>query len=168
MSNKIKDTFKKAPWSLIGIGCLGILLLIWGSFPRKKSSPVATQELQVRLQIGEEEKLTEILSLAGIGNIRVMITYKDEGKKHVATDENIETTYENGKVTSIKENSQVVRMRNNSGEIGLILVEETPKVSGVVVTSSRPISTAQKLKIIEAVRALWDLPLGRIVVLGKE
>ena len=86
----------------------------------------------------------------------------------MAEDKSVETTYDGSGVRSVKESTEVVRMKTASGETGLVLVQESPKVSGVVVTTSKPLSTAQKLRIIEAIRALWDLPLGRIVVLGKE
>lgn len=167
MLEKIKEVLQKIPWPFFVVGFVGVVLLIWGSLPEKKPAPVIEATLE-RPQIGEEEKLAQLLSSLGIGSVKVMITYEDEGKTHVAEDKSVETTYDGSGVRSVKESTEVVRMKTASGETGLVLVQESPKVSGVVVTTSKPLSTAQKLRIIEAIRALWDLPLGRIVVLGKE
>lgn len=157
--------WKKIPWPLLGIGLLGIVFLVWGSLPTK---PKKIEIQPIKTPVGEEEKFMELLSTLGLGNIKVMITYSDTGRIFLATDEKIETEYEKGQLKTIKEDRQVVRMRQESGETGFVLHERTPTVSGVVVTTSRAISTNNKLMIIEAARALWDLPLGRIVILGKD
>ncbi|HHY18867.1 MAG TPA: hypothetical protein GX522_03130 [Firmicutes bacterium] len=160
-----KDFIKNIPWPLVGLGLLGLILLFWGSIPTK--APKTEVELQ-RPQKGEEEKLSELLSTLGLGQFKVMLTYEDGGRLYLATDEKIEREYDKGQLKSIKEDRQVVRLRKDSGESGYILHEKVPSVSGVVLTCSRKLSSAQKLMVIEAVRALWDLPLGRIVILGKE
>ncbi len=160
------EFFKKIPWPLVGIGLLGVILLIWGSLPKEvaKSEPSTVE----RPEKGQEEKLTELLSGIGLGQFKVMLTYNDNGRLYVAADEKVETEYDKGQVKSVKEDRQVVRMRENNGESGFIIHKKEPEVSGVVITCSRKLTSSQKLMIIEAVRALWDLPLGRIVILGKE
>ena len=163
-----KEYLQKIPWPLVFFGILGLVLLIWGSFAGR-SSPKTKQEItQESSPQDEEEKLRELLSSLGLGSLKVMITYQDNGKLYLATDIKTETEYDKNQVKSIKEDREIVRMRQDNGETGYILQRQAAKVSGVVITLSKKISTAQKLMLIEAMRALWDLPLGRIVILGKE
>ncbi len=164
-----KEFWQKIPWPLVLLGILGLVLLIWGSFPSRRSSQNTKIELtQEKPQKDDEEKLKELLSTLGLGNLKVMITYQDNGKQFLATDLKMETEYEKNQIKSIKEEREIVRMRQDNGETGYILQRQAAKVSGVVITLNKKISSAQKLMLIEAVRALWDLPLGRIVILGKE
>ena len=163
-----KEYLQKIPWPLAFFGILGLVLLMWGSFAGHSSSNTKIEKTTAESPPqDDEEKLKEILSTLGLGSVKVMITYSDNGKLYLATDIKTETEYDKNQVKSIKEDREIVRMRQDNGETGYILQRQAAKVSGVVITLNKKISTAQKLMLIEAVRALWDLPLGRIVILGR-
>lgn len=122
----------------------------------------------------EEKKLKEILSnIKGVGNVEVMITY--ESTKEIVpalntTESNDITEGDNSNGTdTIRSRTDSTKsvVISNSNEV-IILKEIQPKVKGVMVVAEGVDNIVVKNNIINAVSALFDIPINKIVVFDKK
>ncbi len=130
-----------------------------------------------RQSMTDKDQLEERLELAlsnieGVGKVRVMITYKDNGTQVVEKDGNSSsssTTEEDSsggtrKVTESERNETTVY--NSTGGDGepFIAKELTPAIEGILVVAEGGNKTSVKQNISNAVLALFPVEAHKIVV----
>jgi len=179
---------KKKNSFLLILLLLGVLLMFAGSF-FKSASPKPTPEYsQIEYQDNfpdnniqenyEKEltgELTDILEqMEGVSNVRVLITYEksEEAVYAQVTEESRKETTEKDTEggtrdiieTTMKE-EYVLLQEGGGGERALLLMENKPKVEGVLVVAKGAENAELRLKMLRAIQSLMGLPAHRIAVL---
>ncbi len=121
----------------------------------------------------EKRLETVLLSVDGVGEVRVMITLKDNGMKQLQSDtvrehSNTGETDSAGGSRSIQEGREeysTVILNNGTGDGPYITRETNPEIEGVLVVAQGAGSAAVKTEIYEAVQALFNVPAHKIKVL---
>lgn len=176
----------------IGVDKLIIILicgvaLIYLSVPSDKDDNKDTGEIEVTnknsIEISGneynrelEERLKEILNrIEGISEVNVMITLKCGNESVVLTEDTIQ---ENKKIdkngnevdseqSEYKREEVVVYEKNSKGEtVPYVVKENVPKVEGVAVVAKGAGNAENMLKITSIVKALFDVEVHKISVVG--
>ncbi|MBQ3544069.1 MAG: hypothetical protein IJA34_03615 [Lachnospiraceae bacterium] len=123
-----------------------------------------------------EYRLKEILNrIDGISEVNVMITLKSGNESVVLTEDSIQEnerrdTDENGAVSEqseYKKEEVVVYEKNSNGEtIPYVVKENVPKVEGVAIIAKGAEKTENMIKITSVVKALFDVEVHKISVVG--
>ena len=151
-----------------------ILLLIYAStFNTKKSENVTTTTLTTEEYATYlENKLSNVLShINGAGNVSVMVTLECGVEYVYATNKTEETTSStvSGTTTSQTTITEEIILVSVSGKASpIILKENLPKVSGVVIVASGANNISVRLELQKAVEALLEIDENDIEILvGK-
>lgn len=185
---------KKIEWKDIGISKLFIMLgagvlLVLMSFVGFSDQNYSREGIVENKQSGEteiyitettyedllEDKLRNVLVLAkDVGKVEVMITIKATGEK-IALKEQTETkstTCEadgqggSRDITEDERTELIIYKKNSDGsQIPYIVKEMMPEIEGVVVIAEGGGNTLTVNNIIDAVMALFDVPIHKIKVL---
>lgn len=123
-----------------------------------------------------EERLEEILShVSGLGETKVMITLKSDGRKLVEKDmEHSEGKEEagtqEGTVSSSQSNSEstVYQKDAQGNEIPYVTEELEPEIEGVLVIAQGAGNASASAEITEAVMALFGVEAHKIKVMKME
>ena len=116
-----------------------------------------------------ERKLTNVLkNVSGAGKVSVMVTLSSS--LEIVYAENIDeknnsTISETSTTSSINTSQNTILVKNNGANMPLIVKEILPEIKGVVVVSEGAKDVNVKLKIIQAIKALLDIPSSNIQVL---
>ena len=115
-----------------------------------------------------ENKLTLLLSkVKGAGEVEVMISVKTGSSINIAESTETKTTMSGGNEVTTVSTSPIL-IASNGTENPIIISENLPEVSGVVVVSSGASDINVKMYLITAVQTLLDLPQDKIQILvGK-
>ena len=147
---------------VIAIFCSILLFIYFSTFKTKKTTEntlttLTTEEYANYL----ENKLSNVLAhISGAGNVSVMITLCCGVEYVYATDTTEETTSQttNGTTTTKTTKKEEVLLVSVSGKSSpIILQENLPKVSGVVVVASGAKNISVRLELQKAVEALLDV-----------
>ena len=121
-----------------------------------------------------ERRLEEVLlAVEGVGEVKVMITLKDNGEKQLQSDtlreqsSTSETDSSGGSrsVQEAREEYNTVIMNDGSSDSPYITRETVPEIEGVLVVARGAGDTSVKTEIYEAVQALFNVPAHKIKVL---
>lgn len=122
----------------------------------------------------QEERLKSILSrIDGVGEVYVMITIKAGASKDVLMEQDIsyedtdETDSAGGKRKkyTYSEDNQTVYVTDESGNtFPYVISENAPKIEGVAVIAKGADSAVTKQKIINVIKALFDIEINKISV----
>ena len=121
-----------------------------------------------------ERRLEEVLlAVEGVGEVKVMITLKDNGEKQLQSDtlreqsSTSETDSSGGSrsVQEAREEYNTVIMNDGSSDSPYIARETVPEIEGVLVVARGAGDTSVKTEIYEAVQALFNVPAHKIKVL---
>lgn len=121
---------------------------------------------------GLENKLEQIIgSMEGAGQVRVMITLKDNGEKILDKNQPYESESrsdkEEGKEsesTSIKSDQNTVLVEEGGNTVPIVIQERYPEIEGVFVICEGGDNQAVAIHIKEAVQALFSIDAHKIVV----
>ncbi len=188
-----KGIFQYADYKLFILALLGILLMLFGSFfsstePRgllsRGEEELSPQEIQYQGQdkVSPEKKLQESLEevlshVQGVSNPSVFINFNSGTQKVFASDfeENLKETQEQDNeggvrdTTELNKRAEIVIKRGSQGEeIPLIIEEIYPQIQGVLVVAEGVENPNRKSQILDAVKAVLDLPPHRVVVLPRD
>ncbi|WP_405729110.1 hypothetical protein [Anaerotignum sp.] len=143
---------------------LGILLLAAGrSFSDSKEEElpqtVAATETADR---ATERRMAEILSkIQGVGQVDVMLTYRQTEEKTIAHNE---TREENGE--NLRTEQTAILLEDGDGATQpLVLTETGPVVEGVVIAAQGADQPAVAAALNQAAQALLDVPAHKVAVL---
>jgi stage III sporulation protein AG len=119
-----------------------------------------------------ENQLQELLArVSGVGEVRVMITLKSDGKKIVEKDLEQSQNEEQGDTpsSSAQSSEETVYQKDSQGnEIPYVTEQEAPEVAGVLVIAQGGGNASVKQEITEAVMALFGVEAHKIKVMRME
>ncbi len=112
-----------------------------------------------------EDRLAGVLaSMDGVDNVQVMITLKDHGENIVEKDKSISnSSEERGSQNNSDEKTVTSKSDDYDGPYVKQVLE--PNIEGVLICCTGGGNPDTVLKITEAVQALFDVPVHKIVVL---
>lgn len=157
----------------------GVLLLVVAiptdSTTKQEEPVIQTEGMKVYGTESKEEllekKLEEILrTVNGIGEVKVMITLKSDGRKMVEKDERTSssgsvTGTENGVLQENFEEDTVFQRDSSGNEIPYVAETAEPEVAGVIVAAQGADHGAVAAEIMEAVMALFGTDAHKIKVM---
>lgn len=112
-----------------------------------------------------ENKLTSVLSTVdGVGDVHVMITLKDHGENIVEKDA-VKSNNIEGANNSNSYEEKTVSSKTQDYDGPYVKKTIEPGIEGVIISCQGGGNTELVLKITEAVQALFDVPVHKIVVL---
>lgn len=121
-----------------------------------------------------EKRLEEVLlTVDGVGEVKVMITLKDNGEKQIRSDtvrehsDTSETDSAGGSrnLQEVREEYSTVILNDGTGDSPYVTRETAPEIEGVLVVAQGAGSASVKSEIYEAVQALFNVPAHKIKVL---
>lgn len=131
----------------------------------------AYMEKYIKLQ---EERLKSILSrIDGVGEVYVMITLKAGASKDILMEQDIsyedtdETDNAGGKrkkYTYSEDNQTVYVTDENGNTTPYVISENAPKIEGIAVIAEGADSAVTRQKIINVIKALFDIEINKISV----
>ncbi len=188
-NNFIKKIGRDKLILICGAVAVLIICLIWEEKNDKASdkqyadSAVLNNENDSRDKFGiymekyvreQEEKLKSILSrIDGVGEVYVMITVKTGASKDILMEQDIsyedtdETDSSGGKrkkYTYSEDNQTVYVTDENGNTYPYVISEKAPKIEGVAVIAKGADSAVTRQKIINVIKALFDIEVNKISV----
>ena len=131
------------------------------------SNSYYTSSLEYAKEI--ENKLVSVLSnISGAGKTTVMVTLSSSLEIIYAEsvdEKNNSTISETTSTSSTNTSQNTIIVKNNGENMPLIVKEILPNIKGVVVVCEGAKDVSIKLKIVQAVKALLDIPSNNIQVL---
>lgn len=185
-NNKKKESFKKiVDPKLIILILLGVGLMLFSSYFRspgggallegkREEGVTAVLQKSISPEKNMENELEKILNeIEGVSKVSVMLSFHSGPKYTYASniEENLRQTEEmtsDGATRDITENNhknQIVLFQDGQGESPLIIEEVYPKVQGVLIVAQGVENPHKKSQVVEAVKAILDLPSHKVVVL---
>ncbi|MDO9536280.1 MAG: hypothetical protein Q7J85_13380 [Bacillota bacterium] len=178
------EAVRKKNYFLLLLLIFGIILMFSSSFFGTKEAPSYVDDLpektrEASLPDTYEKDLMRSLQyvleqIDGISNVHVFINFeKSEESFYAQThEETLRETTENdreGGVREIHESSRkqdyVLLREAGGGEKPLLLSENMPRVSGILVVAKGAEISSLQLKVVRAIQSLLNLPVHRIAVL---
>ena len=168
---------------IIAICGVVLVMLPTGSKSKNKSNSVVKEEKETEsiIEISEDEycnnlekRLENILSgVKGVGNVKVMITFKSTSEKVVLKEISYDKSSENGGEgkanvrESYKEQEAVVFKEDSDGNtIPYVIKENVPEIEGIAVVAEGGDNKDIILKITNVVQALFGVSPHKISVIG--
>lgn len=157
---------------LIGIG----LMVLPGLFSRGTEEAAVPQRVEAPDRRAYEKELEERLSailstLRGVSQVSVMVTLEDSGETYYAQNESsdLKNTADGTHREDNRQSDGSLALKNDAGggQSPVKLKTVTPRVSGVLVTAKGVGEAAVQTDVINAVRAVLDVPAHRVQVLEK-
>lgn len=115
-----------------------------------------------------ESRLKTVLSkIKGAGNVEVMISIKSGLEFEIATNEESTSTTK-GNETTTTSSSKPIIITNDGQESAIIISENLPEITGVVIVSSGADNTFVKLNLLTATETLLNVSQNKIqIFVGK-
>ncbi len=162
---------------------LGVFLMLGSSFCsrlREEKSYSAAETPLIPPAVEDEKDVRELRAMLeqirGVGTVSLFLTYESMGRFEPVTDgdETVRRTVEedgSGGSREILEETRretYVILRDLQGKENPLIVEERkPRFRGVLVVAEGAEDPAVKAMLVEALRAVLDLPAHRITVLPR-
>ncbi|MGN0438809.1 MAG: stage III sporulation protein AG [Lachnospiraceae bacterium] len=136
-----------------------------------------TENLNTDAYISQLENKLEktIQTMEGVGEVEVMITLKNNGKKiyekNLNYESNIENLQEDGKKEEknvIKNNPETVIVETSGDTSPIVVSENYPEIEGVLIVCQGGNDADVEIHIKEAVEALFCVDAHKIVVCKKQ
>lgn len=142
----------------------GIVLLLLPA-DKKEEAPESSDSLQQFSLTEVEKKLGDILSsLDGAGNVKVMLSVKDEGQRIIAKDR--EVSESGGDESSSERKEETVLVSSGSSKEDVVALGYIyPEYQGALVAAEGAKSARVRLDITEAVSAVTGLSADNIKVI---
>jgi stage III sporulation protein AG len=181
--SKIKEKLNKIPNNkrtqyLIIIVMIAVILAIY--FSTFTTDDTAKPDATVSSAIEKSEsaeldlngQLENILSsIEGAGAVRVMITYESGTEIVPATSENTETTTTNDESDgstktseTVRKQTDIVTVQDQSESSALVLKEKMPEVKGVIVIAKGAGDIGVKMNLLKAVQTLLNISADKVDV----
>ena len=116
-----------------------------------------------------ENKITNVVSqISGAGKVTTMLTLASSLEIIYAesTNEKNDSTVSSGSTTtSTNSSSETIIVKNNGDNSPLVIKEILPKIKGVVIVCDGAKDVKLKMEIVQAVKALLEIPSDNIQVL---
>lgn len=158
------------------IFALILVLILFGNFnvqstssSTRKISVSSTYQTSTEYAQMIESKLKSILqNIKGAGDVEVMISVKSGTSLKIAENSEEVTTSNSSDETTTTTTTEPIIIESGESKGPIIIGENLPTISGVVVVSSGASNVAVKLNLMYAVQTLIDVPQEKIQILvGK-
>ena len=115
-----------------------------------------------------EKRLKNVLGkIKGSGNVEVMITIENGIEYEIATDNESSTISKDGQTTTTSSSKPII-ITNDGQETPIIISENLPKITGVVIVSSGADDVFVKLNLLTATETLLNVSHNEIqIFVGK-
>ena len=159
---------------LLGILLLVILIPVPGEKEKKESPETTAEVYKLETEENLEAQLKNVLQkIAGVGEVELFITYKDDGKMIIEKDESIseELVQEadgSGGTRTTTTNQKELQTVYAEGDFPYVIQELTPTVEGVLVVAEGAGNVSVKKQIQEAIEALFGLDAHKISIMKME
>ena len=158
---------------LVGIGLLVLPGLFHGRAGQKPMQNDREVSEWLSYETELEERLETILStLRGVSQVSVMITLEDEGEIYYARNESadIKNTTDGMVQEDNRQSDGTLALKNDAGggQSPVKLKMAKPRISGVLVTAKGAENISVQMNVMNAVRAVLDVPAHKVQVLEKE
>ena len=169
-----KKLFTVTVWVIIAVAAMAAVGNIFGSDSDKKAEDGDNKSADSAISSAydyinrEEKNLSEKLSrVSGAGTVTVAVSVDDIGESVLARNVSTsnEQSGEEGENSSSRDETVVLKGGSGSGE-PIVVAENMPKISGVVVISSGAGDEHIKNELYESVKALYGIPSHRIKILA--
>ena len=154
---------------LIGVAILALTGLPGKSSAKKDETRAAAAFDREEYTSVLEQRLEKALSsVRGAGKVSVMITLSDSGQNIYAQDEQSEKKTSgtaDSSASSSVDSSFVLKNDSGGGQSPLLVRNDLPRVSGVLVTAQGADDAEVKNNLVSAVRAVLDVKAHRVQVL---
>lgn len=169
---KLKALFKseKRVRILALLGVLGILLLCLSEFLPHTRTAQKEDTAKTQIDVNDfcaqtEKKLSELIAqVEGAGRVQVMLTIESSDEKIYAADEKSNAKTD-GDAEQKSYDSQYVLVDGASGDTGMLLKTNAPKVKGVIIVCDGGENPAVANQITNAVSAALGVGANRVSVL---
>lgn len=160
---------KKPNMIVVWIIVAALAILALSSFVETdKKSETAESEFIDSTEYGREQELrleSVLKKIDGAGNVSVFIKLEDGGERVTAKDEkSVVEEKQNGESHTKQFETNVVLSDRGSDSLPYVIKERTPQIEGVLVVASGAADESVKMKIYEAVKAVYGMPPHRIQV----
>lgn len=169
---KLKALFKseKRVRILALLGALGVLLLCLSELLPHTRTAQKEDTAKTQTDVNDfceltEKKLSELIAqVEGAGRVQVMLTIESSDEKIYAADEKSNTKTD-GDAEQKSYDSQYVLVDGASGDTGMLLKTNAPKVKGVIIVCDGGENPAVANQITNAVSAALGVGANRVSVL---
>ena len=188
---------KLQKWKELGLSKMGILLLagvmlfllsnLWETntgWEQENQILDESMETSWQKEVGEmaeyldyqEKRLEDILSnMAGVGEVDVMLTASSSEEKVVLSDnpskqshtEEVDSQGESRVISETERGDETVYESNGNDQTPYVIKEIEPQLAGVLILAEGAGSATIKAEIVEAVEALFGIPVHRIKVIKR-
>lgn len=115
--------------------------------------------------MGVEKRLKNVISaIGGVGKVEVFVSL-DASPQTVIAEEVEEKTVTSGSTTTTTVKKSPVLVKNGSSSTTIVLNEISPQIIGVVVVAEGAGNAKIKLKILNAIKALYEIDSNRIEII---
>lgn len=176
-----KKPLKKSDWLILVLAGILLMIIVFpvpSDIKEKKETKSEQEAAKQKIQEDKTEdeleiRLEEILSrMDGVGEVKVMITYKDSGTHVVEKDRQttlntVSETDSAGGVRTTKDSSQqesTVYDEAEGGNEPFVSQELKPQIEGILVVASGGDDAVVQKNISEAVLALFHVDAHRIKI----
>ncbi len=136
-----------------------MLLILLSSFLPEESGETAAETADPVAQI--EARLEQLLSrIDGAGEVRVMVTLSDTGRKEYLREDSGTESWEDGALRTRQTSGEYI----TSGGSAVLVAEHPPEVAGVAVICGGGDRAAVQSEIYEVLYALYGLSTARISI----
>lgn len=156
---------------------LGVMLMILSGTAKKERGKQVEAKSENSFNQMEytdvlERRLEKALqSVRGAGKVSVMITLADSGQNIYAQDEQAEKKLSGSSDNSVSNSSDsafVLKNDSGGGQSPVLIRNDLPKISGVLVTAEGAGNTEVKSNLLNAVKAVLDVKAHRVQVLCRQ
>lgn len=167
--NKIKS-IKHIEIYLVLLFLFILILIFMSTFKTKDDTTTTTSSFSVEYYSNMlEEKLEKVLSnVKDAGNVSVMVMV-ESGIEYVYATESEEVTNSNtissGSSTKTTTTDSILTVSKNGTSTPVIVKENMPKVTGVIIVASGATSASVRLELLKAVQALLNVDSKNVEIL---
>ena len=165
-TERMQKLWNKYKYAIL-VAVLGIGILLWGGMSpeeQKEPEPLPAERLAAGT-LSLQTQLEEILkTVAGVGEVRVLLTLDSDGEQQLAQDTKLEYRGETAAPEDYSRNSETVLVDGDSGEEPVVIRQVYPMYRGALVVCQGGDRAEVQLAVIQAVSVLTGLSSDRIAV----
>ena len=165
-TERMQKLWSKYKYAIL-VAVLGVGILLWGRVAPeegKEPEPLPAERLAAGT-LSLQTQLEEILkTVAGVGEVRVLLTLDSDGEQQLAQDTKLEYRGETAAPEDYSRNSETVLVDGDSGEEPVVVRQVYPMYRGALVVCQGGDRAEVQLAVIQAVSVLTGLSSDRIAV----
>ncbi len=164
-ANAVLEKLKSLKYVLLVLLVGLALLLMPSGEDRERESSETEPAPQADLGSDLEARLAQILSLIdGAGDVRVLLTYADDGERVLARDTESTVETRSGEARTESSEQNLVVQRSGGGSEPVEVTRRSPVFRGAVVAAQGAGNAAVRLELLEAVKAATGLTADAVKI----